>query len=49
VISPHGQTEVQVGQRKGMSLPYGRMLEFHQTYLSHVTDMMGGEEWLKEK
>ena len=44
VISPHGWTELQVGQRKGMSLPYGCMLELHQTYLLHVTDTIGGEE-----
>ena len=48
-VTVHGQTEAHVGQRKGMLCLYGRMLAFHQTYLSHVMDVMGGEEWLKWK
>lgn len=48
-VRPHGRTEAHAGQRKGMSCPYGRVLAFHQTYLSHVMDVMGGEERSKEK
>ena len=48
VVFVHGRTEAHVGQSKGKLWPYG-LLVFHQTYLSHVIDMMGGEEWSKYK
>jgi len=48
-VTVHGRTEAHVGQRKGMLCPYGRVLAFHQTYLSHVMDAMGGEERSKWK
>ena len=48
-VTVHGRMEAHVGQRKGMLCPYGCVLAFHQTYLSHIMDVMGGKEWLKWK